>query len=166
MSHSDPTLLAAFLADSDARCPACGYALRGGTSDKCPECGSRLMLEIASTNGSAWWLAGILGLSASAVLTFLGVLGLSQMILNELQRPGIRSQVRAGFAPQSELPSWTPIILLAALLLLITLALARLATRRLPFMHWSWRRRMLIGLLAAASPLITLAVIPLIAIWR
>jgi hypothetical protein len=35
-----------YLADHDARCPACGYQLRRLRSDRCPECGQRLELGV------------------------------------------------------------------------------------------------------------------------
>lgn len=43
---SDVDALRLFLADHDAACPGCGYALRGVQSDACPECGRRLVLEL------------------------------------------------------------------------------------------------------------------------
>lgn len=44
----DPdAIFAAFLRDRDTRCPRCGYALRGLTTPRCPECGDRLTLEVA-----------------------------------------------------------------------------------------------------------------------
>lgn len=35
-SHAD--LIRDYLADRDANCPSCGYNLRGGLRDRCPEC--------------------------------------------------------------------------------------------------------------------------------
>jgi hypothetical protein len=42
----EPSLLAQYAAASDAACPSCNYKLGGLTSDRCPECGSTLMLAI------------------------------------------------------------------------------------------------------------------------
>lgn len=48
-----------WLADHDALCPICDYALRGLTTPVCPECGAALRLTIASdrTRTGAWALA-------------------------------------------------------------------------------------------------------------
>lgn len=156
-------MIAAFLADSNARCPACTYALRGCTSDKCPECGCALTLAIASLRTmSGWWLAGVLGLSLSVASVFLTLLGLGVFIINHLQRPGLQVQVRSGMASSSELPRWPMIVALTVLLLLLTLALARLGSRRHAFLRMPNPQRAVLGLLAAASPLLTLAAIAII----
>lgn len=40
-----PTDLIQYLAENDARCPACGYGLRGLPQPRCPECAMMLDLE-------------------------------------------------------------------------------------------------------------------------
>ncbi len=47
--------LAEWLAERDAPCPACGYNLRGVASDKCPECGATLELELRRRRPAAGW---------------------------------------------------------------------------------------------------------------
>jgi hypothetical protein len=55
MEH-DP-LLAQYLAERDAPCPACGYNLRGSAVGKCGECGATIQLGLArcSALGGQWW---------------------------------------------------------------------------------------------------------------
>jgi hypothetical protein len=52
-TETDPTrsqrLLAEYLADRDLACPNCAYNLRGLTTDRCPECGEPLRLELRGT---------------------------------------------------------------------------------------------------------------------
>jgi hypothetical protein len=43
-------LLADFLAAQTPPCPVCAYSLQGIESDRCPECGARLELRLASTD--------------------------------------------------------------------------------------------------------------------
>ena len=71
--------LLTFLNDRDAYCPSCGYLLRCLTTERCPECGFELHLQIspvvvqythawaallcavsaACGNGILWWLGGM-----------------------------------------------------------------------------------------------------------
>lgn len=157
-------LLASFLAGSDARCPSCRYALRDCTSNKCPECGCELTLEIAPPRTvSGWWLAGLIGLNISIAMIFLCLIGLGTGIVTELQHPGLRQQVRSGFASSSELPRWGPITLLTILLVALTLIMSYLATRREAFARTPNPRRAWLGLLAVASPLLAVGAIALTA---
>jgi hypothetical protein len=162
--EAQPALLTVFLANSDARCLVCHYALRGCASDKCPECGCELALEIASPRTmSGWWLAGVMGLSFSAAMAFCMMFGMGGWIAYSMQHPGLRGQARAGFASSAELPRWMAILALTALLVVITLALASLASRRRQFLRMENPRRACLGLFAAIYPLLTLAVIALLA---
>jgi len=52
--------LSEFLADRDVPCPGCGYNLRGVATDKCPECGAVLELEIKRRRPLAGWGALLL----------------------------------------------------------------------------------------------------------
>ena len=102
---------------------------------------------------------------APATMIFLSVLGMSQAILVELQNPGLRAQVRGGFAPTSALPRWTLIVLLTVMMVVLAMALAALVTRRDAFMRLRPMQRAIIGLLAVGSPLITLGAVAAIAAW-
>ena len=64
----DP-LLERYLADRDIVCPGCAYNLRGLTSDRCPECGDQLELQLRLVEPRQGPLiAGLVGLSAGAGL--------------------------------------------------------------------------------------------------
>ncbi len=55
-------LLTLFLADRDARCPVCGYNLRGNRSSACPECGVSLDLRVGSVHlRLGAWIAALVG---------------------------------------------------------------------------------------------------------
>lgn len=156
--------LAAFLAQSDARCPSCRYALRGCTSDKCPECGASLTLEVGvGRDSSGWWLAGLIGLNISIATLLLLIIGLGTSVVTELQNPGLRPSVRAGFASSSELARWAIITPLAVLLVAQVVVMAGLASRRASFTRMPNPKRAWLGLLAAASPLMTLGIVAIIA---
>lgn len=44
----------AFIADRDLGCPTCGYNLRNGAGDRCPECGLELSYEWLPIPGAPW----------------------------------------------------------------------------------------------------------------
>ena len=58
-------LLTHYLADHDAQCPVCGYALRGLHDPRCPECGVTLHLGVvpASTR-LGWWIVSLIAWAA------------------------------------------------------------------------------------------------------
>lgn len=59
--------LARFVATHDARCPRCAYALRGATSDACPECGAALVLALqARPTADAAWTTMLIALALLA----------------------------------------------------------------------------------------------------
>jgi hypothetical protein len=152
---SSRDLLKAFLAASDARCPSCRYALRGCTSDKCPECGLGLSLQVATrVSGGAWWMTAIIGLSISAALSLLLLGGLAAAIFAELRNPGLRASVQAGFAPRSELVSYGALTTAGAILSLVIISLGWVGSMRQRYIRMSARKQVAIGMLAAASPLI------------
>ena len=160
-SNSDD-LLASFLADSDARCPSCRYALRGCISDKCPECGCELALAIASAGGartSTWWFASIGGCALAALLSILLLLALLDNVGNVLRNPWLSVNVRSGFAAASELPLWNRIFIVLGINAVVVLMAAWLIAHRRAFALWSRQRRTWVGLLCWLSPAIVLAFI-------
>lgn len=76
----DP-LLAAYLARHDARCPGCGYNLRGLETDRCPECGAGFEIGLRGVMpGMRTWIACVImtcvGLGFAAMITLIGGLEL------------------------------------------------------------------------------------------
>lgn len=66
----DDELLVTFLAERDINCPRCDYNLRGLTSDRCPECGESLKLNIGLVRPKLKaMIAGLIGLAAGAGLS-------------------------------------------------------------------------------------------------
>lgn len=67
---ADTHALREFLATRNEACPACGYNLRGLTQDRCPECGARLVLQLADAARplSRAAVAGFVGWSFDATL--------------------------------------------------------------------------------------------------
>lgn len=66
--------LAAYLAERDEPCPACGYNLRGLTGEACPECGESLRLRVGI-------LEPRLGLFVTGLVGLAGGLGFCGLIL-------------------------------------------------------------------------------------
>jgi hypothetical protein len=56
---TDGDILRAFLATHDANCPQCAYQLRGVESEKCPECGRTIELQVqpAAPRMAPWLFA-------------------------------------------------------------------------------------------------------------
>jgi len=73
--------LAAFVAESEARCPACGYSLAGLAGEQCPECGVGLRLTLAKRGRSWAWVYGLIGLSIGAGLLTLALAMLVLMLV-------------------------------------------------------------------------------------
>lgn len=64
---SDEAFLRQYLAERSVACPMCAYELRGLTSDRCPECGERLVLQVGAAEPKmAAWVAGLIGLAGGA----------------------------------------------------------------------------------------------------
>lgn len=154
-------LLTGFLANSDARCPACRYALRGCTSDKCPECGCELALVIAKAGRatSTWWFASIAGCGVSALISLLLLVSLLDNVAGVLRNPWLSQNVRSGFTSVSELPQWNRIFIVLAINALIGLLMAWVIARRRAFGEWSRPRRTWIGMACWLSPAIVLGFI-------
>jgi hypothetical protein len=161
---SDRELLAAFLHDSVARCPVCNYVLRGCTSDRCPECGSALRLNVVSDKPrvSMWWLASVYGAALAAIISVFVLIALFEPLIVAMHNPGLSSSVQAGFAPRTELPNWGAIRIALACAALTGMLLAWLLCVRARFSGWPVWRRALIGVLCWLSPA---AVIAIMAWW-
>jgi DNA-directed RNA polymerase subunit RPC12/RpoP len=54
-SYAPDPAVAEFLRGKDAKCPQCGFQLRGLASNVCPECGHQLALQLAKPRGSEWY---------------------------------------------------------------------------------------------------------------
>ena len=162
--QSSTDVLTAFLANSSARCPGCGYALRGCTSDKCPECGCELALGIVSAKPttSTWWIASVFGSALSVFLCVVILTHFMTMVTAVLQMPGLVKSVRAGFASSNELPRWPAVFTMVILCLLSGGSLAWVIAHRRAFAQLPTARRMLVGVLCWLSPLI---IFGFIALW-
>ena len=154
-------ILASFLANSDARCPSCRYALRGCMSDKCPECGCELGLAVvgAGPSTSTWWFAAIAGCGVAALITLLLLVALLDNVAGVLRNPWLPQNVRSGFTSVSELPQWSRIFIVVALNAFIGLLMAWVIARRHAFSQWSRPHRTWVGLVCWLSPAIVLAFI-------
>jgi hypothetical protein len=72
-NEEETRLLAGFLSTRDVKCPLCGYNLRGLTSERCPECGEVLRLQVGgATRYTRCYIALLiacgLGLGASGLI--------------------------------------------------------------------------------------------------
>src|SRR5678816_291678 len=91
-----------FFRSSDARCPSCGYSLRGNESDRCPECGAAVAVGLIVTKRlSTWWLAGVFGAAISSAMSIFLLWPGFELIAAILYNPMMMAQVRSGFAPMS-----------------------------------------------------------------
>ncbi len=75
--------LLAFVAEVDARCPACAYSLAGLTADVCPECGVGLRLGLSRASRSWGWVFGLVGLAVVELLLVLALGSLVVMVVVE-----------------------------------------------------------------------------------
>lgn len=61
---ADRAALLDFLAERDIDCPVCAYQIRGLTSERCPECGASLRLQVGSLDLRLGpWLTGLLSIA-------------------------------------------------------------------------------------------------------
>lgn len=72
--------VSAFLKEYKGPCPSCGYWLNEPESNRCPECGSRLRVELQAPFALSPWNTMLAGVAISigvildrVVLTFIGV---------------------------------------------------------------------------------------------
>lgn len=71
--NPDIEVIQQYLRDRTVGCPACGYNLRGVAGGSCPECGTRLTLQLNSVDvPHKWWLIRLL--STALPLGFVGIL--------------------------------------------------------------------------------------------
>ncbi len=119
-------LLGTLLGGSDVSCPVCAYNLRGLNSTTCPECGSRLQLQVGSSDLKLGpWLVALLGLALP--LGYVGLYTLSGVVLIVVAGVNVVAGVKF-FA------SAFPILVFpAALTIVYAVALWRLIRRRQKF---------------------------------
>lgn len=144
----DP-LLTAFLAEGDARCPRCGYQLRGLAGNACPECGQNIELVVGPVHpGLGWWLGAVVCWSAAVavngviaagvnirvllvrdaggslgVIILLGppaVIGIVVLIRLLLARPRLRMPVGRPFGWLAAAGCFTAVVPFATVLLLLS----------------------------------------------
>ncbi|MFG0330812.1 MAG: hypothetical protein ACF8PN_13060 [Phycisphaerales bacterium] len=133
MADAHPTreAITVVLADSDATCDLCGYSLRGVSSERCPECGGRIRLEVITDDVRPWWwTCSVLATGASVAMA--GGL-LSPIIMQTgsvLADPRIPQLVAAGLQPQAILPHWIVLVRLGTLLIACLALFAFALTRR------------------------------------
>jgi hypothetical protein len=157
------SLLLSYLSTIDARCPGCGYALRGCTSEQCPECGRGLHLALgAESRLRPLWLMSMFGPAVCVALSA----WLLKPLLGPLQSAtAIPRQTivltGAGLMPRTPPPSWNGLVL-GLLLLLASGALLALAVggrRRLSQMAPAPRLALALSLFV--SPLLLLGLVRL-----
>lgn len=157
-------LLTKYLADSEVRCPACRYSLRGCTSDRCPECGRELALRIVADGASrsTWWIAAIYGVDVAALLSILILASLMDRVISVLKDPNIPAMVTAGFAPQSDLPQWSSIFIVIAINGVVGLILALLIRKRDAFARLNAYQQAALGAACWLTPAIMLGILNLL----
>jgi len=144
--EEDNSVIAAFLAERDLACPECGHNLRGATTWLCPECGTRIELELrsaATAKMTPAWLTGIVLFGAiGGVVAFFMVIVLLSLAYGELDlnRP-------------HDLP---PLFALLAAVVHVTVAMTGLLLYRGQFCLAPRRRQWLLALSALLVPLTAL----------
>ncbi len=109
--------LAAYLAQRDCPCPACGYNLRGLQGSRCPECNQELRVAVALTDAGFGRILGVLlplaisgGILALVVAVVIVMCVIDWHFPSQSERPmlvylGIVSSVLLFLAVRAGLPS-------------------------------------------------------------
>ncbi len=104
-------MLSTYLAGRDVACPQCGYNLRDGVGNRCPECGDELALRLwLAEPRQAPLIAGLIGLSAGAGMSGLLLLYVAiRVVLDRYSNPnfyiGFAVVTGAGFIVEG-LATW------------------------------------------------------------
>ena len=161
-AEADP--LIDYLHRSDLECPVCRYALRGLATDRCPECGTRVRLQlvVAERPGSTWWLGSVICLALAAFLPLVMAYRLTGKVVSLLENPQLPQLVQAGFVPSSDLPNWSAISATGVLLVVMITLFAWAVFSRREFAKWSPFKRVATGILCALSPLGILGLLALV----
>lgn len=150
-----------YLSRSQDRCLSCDYSLKGLTSDRCPECGTALRLQLVPTSGtqSPWWWMATLGSTLSALLAVRLLLSLYSKVEQVAGNPSIKAMVDAGLASSQDLADWRILFFAAACCLVCTAMLAWLIARRRYFGTWERWQRVTWGVVGFLSPLLLIGAI-------
>jgi len=158
-------LVVEFLRDHDVACPTCLYNLRQASSNRCPECGTPLHLEVTgSVSGAFWWLASVIGCSVGLLVAGTALLHLLGDLHKLLDEPRLPQMVAAGMVSMSELPRWGALVWVTTLVSSLGIALAWLVTSRRTFGRMTRQTRIPLGLACGLMPVIVLGLLRLV-IW-
>lgn len=164
MSETKPAgLVVEFLRERDVACPTCLYNLRETAGDRCPECGTAIRLEVAgSTSGAFWWLASVIGCAVGGLVLTSALVHLLTDVYRLLDDPSRIERVLNGMMSVTELPRWSTITGISALVAATGVLFAWLLTSRRRFGRLPRASRVAIGLFFAAAPLTALALLRLV----
>lgn len=148
-------LLAQFLARNDVCCPFCGYCLRGGDSNRCPECGRTFRLGLVRPSEfDGWWAASLFGVLLTALLS------VAFLVISLLGDSGIgRQLIYPPYEQGTPATSWREFNKIAFLSFIIygggsgALAAVLIGVRR-RWADWPPRRRFIISMIAILSPVL------------
>src|SRR5262245_2704462 len=98
VQNDHDSLLRQFVEGRDSPCPTCGYNLRNTTSQRCPECGTRLNLVLERTRQpSGKWIIPLI-CAAAAFGFFVTVLGIGVYGVWKRDLQGSRASFRGTFS--------------------------------------------------------------------